>query len=54
VWDAKQKKIFRDDFAEALEASFEDYLAVLQKRKGNSRLWTKAARKIWWLIRLSQ
>lgn len=53
VWDAKQKKIFRDDFAEALETSFEGYLAVLQKRKWKSRLWTNAARKIWWLIRLS-
>jgi hypothetical protein len=39
VSDAKQKRIFRDDFAEALETSFEAYLAVLQKRKWNSRLW---------------
>ena len=53
VWDTKQKKIFRDDFAEALETSFEGYLAILQKREWNSRLWTNAARKIWWLIRLS-
>jgi hypothetical protein len=53
VWDTKQKKIFRDDFAEELETSFEGYLAILQKREWNSRLWTNAARKIWWLIRLS-
>jgi len=54
VWDAKQKKIFRDDFAEALETSFEAYLAILQKSNWNCRLWTNATRKIWWLIRLSQ
>jgi hypothetical protein len=53
VWDAKQKKIFRDDFAESLETSFEIYLAALEKQKWNSRLWTNTARKIWWLIRLS-
>jgi hypothetical protein len=53
VWDAKQKRIFRDNFAEALERSFESYLAELQQQNWNSKLWTNAARKIWWLIRLS-
>jgi len=53
VFDAKQKRIFRDDFAEALEATFKVYLATLQKRAWRSGLWTNAARKIWWLIRLS-
>jgi len=54
VWDAQRKTVFRDDFAEALEASFEEYLADLEKRDWNSRLWTNAARKIWWLARLSE
>lgn len=54
VWDPKQKRIFRDNFAVALEASFEAYLSELQSRSWNSKLWTNAARKIWWLIRLSK
>jgi len=53
VWDEQQKRIFRDDFTEALEASFKDYLAKLDKAAWKSKLWTNAARKIWWLIRLS-
>jgi hypothetical protein len=53
VWDPKQKRIFRDNFAEGLEASFESYLNELRMRPWNSKLWTNAARKIWWLIRLS-
>jgi hypothetical protein len=53
VWDAKQKRIFRDNFAAALEASFEAYLTQLQRQNWNTRLWTNAARKIWWLIRSS-
>lgn len=53
VCDIKQKRIFRDNFAEALEVSFETYLAELNRRDWSSQLWTNAARKIWWLIRLS-
>jgi hypothetical protein len=54
VCDVKQKVIFRDDFAEQLEGAFGDYLVKLQKRGWNHRQWINAARKIWWLIRLSQ
>jgi hypothetical protein len=51
VWDGKA--IFRDNFAEALEECFRMYVAKLEKQNWNSRLWINAARKIWWLIRLS-
>ncbi len=54
VCDAKEKVIYRDKFADQLESDFEDYLAKLQKCGWNHRLWINAARKIWWLIRLSQ
>jgi len=54
VCDAKEKVIFRDDFAKHLESAFGDYLAELQRRGWGHRQWTNAARKIWWLIRLSQ
>jgi hypothetical protein len=53
IWDAKQKRIFRDNFAEALEASFEAYLSELQEKHWESKVWINAARKVWWLIRLS-
>jgi hypothetical protein len=51
--DPQRRIIFRDDFVEKLEVAFGDYLKELQKRPWNSKLWTNAARKIWWLIRLS-
>ncbi len=54
VCDAKETVIFRDDFAKQLESAFGDYLAELQRRGWGHRQWTNAARKIWWLIRLSQ
>jgi hypothetical protein len=53
VCDSKGKVIYRDKFAEQLEATFEDYLTKLQVHRWNHRQWINAARKIWWLIRLS-
>jgi hypothetical protein len=53
VCDAKEKIIYRDKFAEQLESAFEGYLAKLRERRWNHRQWINAARKIWWLIRLS-
>jgi len=53
VCDPKGKVIYRDKFAEQLESAFEDYLTKLRKRGWNHRQWINAARKIWWLIRLS-
>lgn len=54
VWDAKEKIIFRDAFAKQLQSAFREYLTDLRSRPWHHRLWTNAARKIWWLIRLSQ
>jgi hypothetical protein len=54
VCDVKERVIYRDKFAEQLESAFDSYLAKLQKHGWNHRLWINAARKIWWLIRLSQ
>ena len=54
VWDAQRKRIYRDNFADALEASFQAYLAELQRRSWKSKLWIRTSRKIWWLVRLSQ
>jgi len=51
---AKGKVIFRDNFADQLERAFGEYIAQLQKRSWDHKLWTHAARKIWWLARLSQ
>lgn len=50
----KNKIIDRDRFAKALEDAFEGYLEVLEQHKWVDDIWQKAARKIWWLIRLSR
>jgi len=53
ICDPGRRIIYRDNFMEALEASFNEYLGKLRAREWDSRLWRCAARKIWWLIRLS-
>lgn len=53
VCDISQRIIFRDNFAENLEQSFNEYLIQLGQLTWDSRPWQNAARKIWWLVRLS-
>jgi hypothetical protein len=45
--------IDRDRFAEALRDVFDGYLADLKKGTWMDDIWKMAARKVWWLIRLS-
>lgn len=45
--------IDRDKFALGLEQAFDSYLEDLTDARWESDVWTKARRKIWWLIRLS-
>ena len=53
VADVPRRVLYRDDFAEALESSFKEYLDELSKTAWTDDLWKKAARKIWWLIHTS-
>jgi hypothetical protein len=54
VLDHKTKSIYRDQFSERLELCFEKYLQELQTHSWSDPIWTNAARKIWWLVRLSR
>lgn len=54
VCDPSGKIICRDNFSEALESCFEDYLDKLRTKSWTHGYWHRAARKIWWLIRLSR
>ena len=54
VCDAKGRIIYRDQFSERLECCFERYLDDLANRTWSDTIWTNAARKVWWLIRLSR
>jgi hypothetical protein len=51
--DPAQKRINRSLFAQALRESFEGYVRSLELALWNGSEWQKAARKIWWLIRVS-
>jgi len=53
VWHAESSSINRDLFADALKSCFDAYLTELGPT-WNDGLWLRAARKIWWLIRLSR
>ena len=52
--DPTSKNIHRNFFARQLRASFNDYLGELRGCSWSDDLWIKAARKTWWLIRLSK
>jgi|ERR1044071_450713 hypothetical protein len=49
----KAKVLNRNVFAVRLEKAFRLYLQELRRCEWRDELWTKAARKIWWLARLS-
>lgn len=51
--DPNRKIVDRDLFAQAVEDSFDAYLDDLRRHTWRDDIWQKAARKIWWLIRLS-
>jgi len=53
VCDPKRRIIYRDQCAKALEVCFDKYLVELESYGWGKPIWTNAARKIWWLIRLS-
>jgi len=54
VWDPASSSINRDLFAEALKSCFDAYLKDLEQAGWRDELWKNAARKIWWLIRISR
>jgi hypothetical protein len=54
VCDPTNKIIYRDQFAQRLRLCFDRYLEELEAHAWNQPIWTNAARKIWWLIRLSR
>ena len=53
ICEPKTKIIYRDQFAAALELCFGKYLCELENASWTHARWTNAARKIWWLVRLS-
>lgn len=53
LWNPAKKIVDRDRFAESLEDTLKSYLKELEHAGWNSPVWQKAARKTWWLIRLS-
>jgi hypothetical protein len=54
VWDPATKILNRNMFAGALKKGFATYLDELGKSAWTDLIWQNAARKIWWLIRLSR
>jgi hypothetical protein len=52
--DSTGKIIDRDRFAQALRLAFDDYMNELASLQWQDDLWLKAARKLWWLARLSR
>ena len=54
VRHAKKKIIYRDQFSERLEGCFKKYLGELETHSWEHEIWANAARKIWWLVRLSR
>jgi len=53
VWTPNPKTVYRNNFAEALEESFEKYLAELRNSRWTDKICRHASRKVWWLLRLS-
>lgn len=53
-WDAAEKSINRDEFAQRLRECFEGYLRELSEHSWNDEtIWVPARRKIWWLAKTS-
>ncbi len=53
VFDTEKRIIFRNNFASALKSAFQEYLNELRTASWDDRIWVKASRKIWWLMRTS-
>jgi hypothetical protein len=53
LWNAQDKIVDRNRFADALICAFNQYIEELNRTAWNDQVWLKARRKIWWLIRLS-
>jgi hypothetical protein len=53
LWNAKDKIVDRNKFADALTCAFRQYINDLNQAEWDSDIWHKARRKIWWLVRLS-
>jgi len=54
VCDPGKKIIYRNRFATQLRSCFDGYLEELRVANWSEPIWNNAARKIWWLIRLSR
>ncbi|MGE5113687.1 MAG: hypothetical protein ACM3JB_22720 [Acidobacteriaceae bacterium] len=53
LWNSVEKVLDRDKFADATASAFKKYIEELEAADWNDQIWTKARRKIWWLIQLS-
>jgi hypothetical protein len=51
---APKKHINRNLFAQALKDTFDEYIADLAVKHWNDPGWKNAAKKVWWLIRISR
>lgn len=54
LWDEEHQSIDRDLFSCQLESCFSEYLSDLSTKPFDGREWEKAAKKVWWLCRLSR
>jgi lipoate-protein ligase A len=48
------KIIDRDKFADALKEAFQEYLGELEQHDWATDIWSKAANKISWLVKMSE
>lgn len=53
LWNSVDKIVDRDKFADAISSAFKKYIEELEAADWDEQIWTKARRKIWWLIQLS-
>lgn len=54
LWNAHDKVVDRNKFADALTCAFNNYVEELNLASLSDDIWLKARRKIWWLVRLSK
>lgn len=53
LWNANDRVVGRNKFADALTCAFNQYVEELNRTAWDTGVWPKARRKIWWLVRLS-
>lgn len=53
MWNASDKVVDRNKFADAVACAFNQYIEELSRAAWDDEIWLKARRKIWWLSRLS-